>query len=313
MDVDGFKAINDTYGHSVGDHALREMAAALQSALRPYDLCVRYAGDEFIVVLAGCSREAADAKTSRAAEPRRRDRARGPAGGKSCGWRASAGAAVFPRRRRDLRGAARRRRPAHVSRQGHPPRSHRAPAARPTWPPSWRQTPSNLPTPIRRRHSRSPPPSRRAPVVEPGRDRPPSLQRALRRRVAASDFATCRLRMSRVTDKQDPEVRVVDRRWWARGDRGRRRRRRCRAKAHLRRRPRAAGRRKDRAAADLSPPTSAAFPRRVRAGKRAGASRRGARRGACESARWSWTFSRCSTTSIAPSRPPQRPPDPHRC
>jgi GGDEF domain-containing protein len=49
MDIDGFKAINDTYGHNVGDHALREVATALQGALRPYDLCVRYAGDEFIV------------------------------------------------------------------------------------------------------------------------------------------------------------------------------------------------------------------------------------------------------------------------
>ena len=62
MDIDGFKTINDTYGHHVGDSALREVAAALQGALRPYDLCVRYAGDEFIVVLADCSREAAEAK-----------------------------------------------------------------------------------------------------------------------------------------------------------------------------------------------------------------------------------------------------------
>src|SRR5262249_40518719 len=62
MDVDGFKTINDTYGHNVGDHALREVAGALQAALRPYDLCVRYAGDEFIVVLADCTREAAELK-----------------------------------------------------------------------------------------------------------------------------------------------------------------------------------------------------------------------------------------------------------
>ena len=62
MDVDGFKAINDAYGHQVGDHALREVAAALQGGLRSYDLCVRYAGDEFIIVITDCSREAADAK-----------------------------------------------------------------------------------------------------------------------------------------------------------------------------------------------------------------------------------------------------------
>jgi diguanylate cyclase (GGDEF)-like protein/putative nucleotidyltransferase with HDIG domain len=62
MDVDGFKTINDSYGHHVGDHALREVSVALQDGLRPYDLCVRYAGDEFIVVLTDCSREAADLK-----------------------------------------------------------------------------------------------------------------------------------------------------------------------------------------------------------------------------------------------------------
>ena len=76
IDIDGFKAINDTYGHNVGDHALREVADALQGALRPYDLCVRYAGDEFIVVLADCSREAADAEAPRAAGADRRDPAR---------------------------------------------------------------------------------------------------------------------------------------------------------------------------------------------------------------------------------------------
>jgi diguanylate cyclase (GGDEF)-like protein/putative nucleotidyltransferase with HDIG domain len=62
MDIDEFKAINDTHGHQAGDRALREVAGALQGALRPYDLCVRYAGDEFIVVLADCSRDAAEAK-----------------------------------------------------------------------------------------------------------------------------------------------------------------------------------------------------------------------------------------------------------
>ena len=62
MDVDEFKSINDTYGHHVGDQALRAVAGALSSSLRPYDLCVRYAGDEFIVLLADCSPAAAEAK-----------------------------------------------------------------------------------------------------------------------------------------------------------------------------------------------------------------------------------------------------------
>ena len=61
-DLDDFKEINDTFGHHVGDRALREVATALRNTIRPYDICVRYAGDEFIVVLSGCSREEAESK-----------------------------------------------------------------------------------------------------------------------------------------------------------------------------------------------------------------------------------------------------------
>ncbi len=62
MDLDSFKAINDNHGHHVGDRALREVATVLRSAIRPYDICVRYAGDEFIVVLSGCGAEEAERK-----------------------------------------------------------------------------------------------------------------------------------------------------------------------------------------------------------------------------------------------------------
>ena len=65
IDLDNFKLINDRHGHHRGDRALCEVARVLRTAIRPYDICVRYAGDEFILVLSGCS----DAE----AHPKRRD------------------------------------------------------------------------------------------------------------------------------------------------------------------------------------------------------------------------------------------------
>jgi diguanylate cyclase (GGDEF)-like protein len=62
MDLDNFKEINDHHGHHVGDRALREVATVLRSGIRPYDICVRYAGDEFIVVLSGCDANEAERK-----------------------------------------------------------------------------------------------------------------------------------------------------------------------------------------------------------------------------------------------------------
>lgn len=50
FDLNDFKQINDLYGHSVGDRVLVETGNALRSVLRPYDLVVRWGGDEFVVL-----------------------------------------------------------------------------------------------------------------------------------------------------------------------------------------------------------------------------------------------------------------------
>jgi diguanylate cyclase (GGDEF)-like protein/putative nucleotidyltransferase with HDIG domain len=51
MDLDGFKRVNDTYGHHVGDEILRQIACVVRGQLRSGDTLVRYAGDEFVAVL----------------------------------------------------------------------------------------------------------------------------------------------------------------------------------------------------------------------------------------------------------------------
>jgi diguanylate cyclase (GGDEF)-like protein len=58
-DVNRFKQINDTYGHQKGDEVLGIIADGFRRNLRPYDFCARYAGDEFVLILPGCTAEMA--------------------------------------------------------------------------------------------------------------------------------------------------------------------------------------------------------------------------------------------------------------
>ena len=58
IDVDHFKAINDTYGHPVGDIALKKIASAILSCIRSTDMLIRYGGDEFLVIFPQIQKEA---------------------------------------------------------------------------------------------------------------------------------------------------------------------------------------------------------------------------------------------------------------
>lgn len=59
LDLDYFKAVNDTYGHQVGDDVLKAAASRVQSVIREYDAVGRYGGEEFLVMLPDTSVEEA--------------------------------------------------------------------------------------------------------------------------------------------------------------------------------------------------------------------------------------------------------------
>ncbi len=72
IDLDNFKAVNDSHGHQAGDRVLKEVAASWRDVVRPTDLIARFGGDEFVVLLPGASTAAAVhlAERLRAAMPR---------------------------------------------------------------------------------------------------------------------------------------------------------------------------------------------------------------------------------------------------
>lgn len=65
IDIDHFKSVNDHYGHNVGDLVLKEISRIFVKSLRKEDICARWGGEEFIILLTGDTLEGSVAQAER--------------------------------------------------------------------------------------------------------------------------------------------------------------------------------------------------------------------------------------------------------
>ena len=68
LDIDLFKKINDNYGHKVGDFVITSVATALRNAIRSYDHCARWGGEEFLILLPDCTEDGLKATAEKVLE-----------------------------------------------------------------------------------------------------------------------------------------------------------------------------------------------------------------------------------------------------
>ncbi|MGI8670499.1 MAG: diguanylate cyclase [Aridibacter sp.] len=95
LDLDGFKSINDTFGHKAGDTMLKEVSRVMRKELRDYDFLARYAGDEFVAIVPETDRKAVIELCQRM-EKAFRSHQLDVGNGRFAGVGVSLGAAAFP-------------------------------------------------------------------------------------------------------------------------------------------------------------------------------------------------------------------------
>jgi diguanylate cyclase (GGDEF)-like protein len=100
LDIDHFKMVNDTYGHDVGDKAIKIVANTLKENTRNSDIIVRFGGEEFIVLLYNCKEESLFAISEKIRIAFSQQEI--PAGDEVIQKTVSIGAAMFPKDNKDL-------------------------------------------------------------------------------------------------------------------------------------------------------------------------------------------------------------------